>query len=467
MKAFLHLQMLVLVMAGTLAVCQRASAQGFGLSVSNSANSIMVSNSVTYTINVTNQNNQDLTDALVTNLLPASVQFVSATTTLGTFTNYGSVMVFDLGQFFNNAKALLALTVQPTVVGLITNTITVTSISVTNIASTNVVVQVTNVVIQADLGVAITGPAQTVITNDWTTYGVTATNLGPNTAPNVVLTNTLPPGVVLLSVSPMNQSYSVVSSNLTFNLGTLTNGGGVNLQFTVQPTNVGVLTFSASIGAAGVLDTNLANNSASTNINVTSYLSGVLVAVTNSAQSTNFQNGFIEQSILLTNAGTIDVPAARVVVTGLTNRLFNAVGTNNGDPFVDYSTGLAAGQSVALLLQYTPRTAFPFTNGQLLAFAVPVPNWTPPVITSVSTNVNITRIVRLSNGNMLIEWPTVTNRTYTVVYSDNVLFSNAMVAPPSVVAPANRTQWIDYGPPTTLSAPTNSSSRFYRVFLNP
>jgi hypothetical protein len=54
-----------------------------------------------------------------------------------------------------------------------------------------------------------------------------------------------------------------------------------------------------------------------------------------------------------------------------------------------------------------------------------------------------------------------------VVYSDNVLFSNAMIAPPSVVAPANQTPWIDYGPPTTLSAPPNSSNRFYRIYLNP
>ena len=68
---------------------------------------------------------------------------------------------------------------------------------------------------------------------------------------------------------------------------------------------------------------------------------------------------------------------------------------------------------------------------------------------------------------MLIEWPAVSNRTYTVVYSDNVSFSNAMMAPPSVMAPANDVQWIDYGPPTTVSAPANANSRFYRVFLNP
>jgi hypothetical protein len=211
----------------------------------------------------------------------------------------------------------------------------------------------------------------------------------------------------------------------------------------------------------------VANNSASANITVITYLPGTLLAVTNSAQIVNHQNGLIEQSILLSNVGTNSIAAARVVVAGLTNRLFNAVGTNSGSPFVIYGAPLATNQSVTLRLQYFPRNPFPFTNGQLNAFAVPVPNWTPPAITTTSTNLNITRLVTLTNGDTLIEWPAITNRNYTVVYSDNILFSNAMIAPPAIVAPANEVQWIDYGPPTTVSAPTNASARFYRVFLNP
>ena len=464
MKAFLHLRLLALVLVGTLAVCPRAGAQGFGLSVTNSANSIMVSNSLTYTINVTNLNGSSLQDVQVTNLLSASVQLVSVLRSQGSFTNYGSVVVFDLGQFVNNGTALFMVTVQPTATGFLTNTVTVASAYTTNTASTNVVVQVTNVVIQADLGVSIAGPVQIVITNDWMTYGVTATNSGPDAAPNVVLTNALPPGVVL--IAPTNQG---VGSNLIFNLGTLANGGCTNLQFTVQPTNAGVLTLFASIGAAGVLDTNLANNSAGTNINVIGYLPGLLVAVTNSAQVYNPQNGLIEQSILLTNTGSTNVPAARVLVTGLTNQFANAAGTNDGNPFVYYSTTLNTNQGVSLLLQYYVRTRSPFvfSNSQLQAFAVPVPDWTPPPATSASTNLDITRIIGLPDGTMLIEWPAMTNRTYTVVYSDNVLFSNAMMAPPSITALGTRLQWVDYGPPATVSAPTNASSRFYRVFLNP
>jgi len=73
----------------------------------------------------------------------------------------------------------------------------------------------------------------------------------------------------------------------------------------------------------------------------------------------------------------------------------------------------------------------------------------------------------MTNGMVLIEFPSVSGTSYTVVYSDNLSFTNWQIAPPSIVAPANRTQWMDYGPPTTTNAPASASTRFYRVFQNP
>jgi hypothetical protein len=76
--------------------------------------------------------------------------------------------------------------------------------------------------------------------------------------------------------------------------------------------------------------------------------------------------------------------------------------------------------------------------------------------------------VKLADGDLLLEFPSSMTKTYTVVYSDDVRFTNAMIALPIIVPTAtNRTQWLDYGPPATRSAPTNSSQRFYRVLLNP
>lgn len=458
MKGFSKLTLGLLLMA-TVVACPQAGAQAFGLSVTPSANSVLVGNSLTYTISVTNLTALTFPDVWVTNAFTAPIQYIAATAsqTIPTLQTNATTVWFDLGAV-SPGIVRADLTVKPNTTGSLTNTVIVTD-TTTNTASTNVAVNVTNVVpAQADLGVTMTGPKQAVITNDWMTYGVRVTNAGPNAASSVLLTNIVPAGVSGISSPIQNSGTNLIS------LGTLPNGGSTNLFFTVEPTNGGGLLFTASVGS-GTSDTNTANNSASTNIPVTAYLPGALVAVTNSAQSTNFVLGLLEQSIAVTNAGTNAVPAVRVVVTGLTNHLFNAVGTNNGNPFVYYSAKLPANQNANLLLQYFPRKSFPFTNSQLQAFAVPTPNWTPPPATT-GTNI-ITRIVQLPNGNMLIEWPSTSGKIYTVVYSDNVSFSNAMIAPPSIVAPANDMEWIDYGQPTTVSAPTNSSARFYRVIQNP
>ncbi|MGA2868767.1 MAG: hypothetical protein ABSF34_06375 [Verrucomicrobiota bacterium] len=475
MKFFACFRIFLLIAATLVVAGLRSEAQtqtGLTFSITSSTNSLLVSNSVTFTIDITNITGIDLEDLVVTDSLPASVQITSANATAGeaAITNFGNSVVFFYDEFISGQISQLTVTAQPLAAGFITNTVTISSIGLTN-SSTNIVVDVTNAVTLADLGVTLTGPTQPVITNDWITYGITVSNAGPDSAPNVLLTNALPVnGFLFEGIVPTNMPVSVISNttSLFFNLGTLASGGFTNLQITVQvPTNEGALPFSASVGAPGVTDDNLTNNFAVTNITVTNYLTGILQATTNSTQVINPQDGLEEQTILLSNLGKNNVSAERLVVTGLPKKLYNAVGTNNGNPFVTVGAGLNALNSLTLLLQYNPRGSFPFTNGQLQAFAVPSPNLTPPTATSTSTNINISGIFTLPNGNMLIEFAANTNKTYTIIYSDNMQFSNAMIAPPAIAAPANIVQWIDYGPPTTLSAPTNSSVRFYRVLQNP
>ncbi|MGA2280201.1 MAG: DUF11 domain-containing protein [Verrucomicrobiota bacterium] len=471
----------MLALLALMAVVTRVEAQSFEYfySLSGSPDPVLLNSNLTYTINLTNLAGLSggYPIVIVTNTLDVQSTFVSATNTYVypgvSTTNNGNVVIFNLGQFGigGNEVAQMTVIAQPTAVGLITNTVTFNVVGQTNF-TTNIVIQVTSVpATLADLAVAMTGPPSAVFTNDWMTYGVSVTNLGPSAASNVMLTNTLPTGVGYKSVSPTITRLGS-GSNVIFNLGTLASGAFTNLLLTVQPTNAGVLPFSSFVNSTSVTDPNPANNTASTNITVTNYFPANLGAFTNSGQIIDFLNALTEQSITVSNAGPSPVAAVRVVVTGLTNQLFNAVGTNNGNPFVVYNAALNTNQSVNLLLQFYPRSYFPFTNGQLHAFAVTNLNLAPPTA-AVGTNVNITRILKLTTGSpliigsMLIEWPSTPGQIYTVVYSDNVLFSNAMIALPSVVAPANQTPWIDYGPPTTVSAPPNSTNRFYRVFLNP
>lgn len=475
MRFLLRIQAVV-VLVIVMFIGRQVHAQTLGFSVSASTNLLVGTNTLTYGIYFTNTSSANLTNAFVTNAFSTPITFISASNSLSGsnfvagYNTTATNVIFSTGTLVTNVPVQLFVTIQESTPGLLTNSISFGGFAggvTTNYFSqfsTNIVTQVAAA--QSDLGISIVPPVQAVITNDWVTFDLMVTNLGPNAVANVAVTNTLS-GVIFKSVS---QSYSSSGSNQIFDLGTLVSGGSVDVKFLIQPTNVGMMALSASVGSPGLLDPNVTNNAAATNVSVISYLDGTILAVTNSGQYLDHQNGYEEQFVLLSNTGTNDVPAVRLVVTGLTNRLANAVGTNNGSPFVYYSTSLAAGANVSLLLQYSPRGGFAFTNGQLHAFAVPLPDWTPPAVTVTSTNFNTTRLVDVTNDNMkmkLVEFQSVTGRTYTVVYSDNILFSNAMIAPPSVVAPANRVQWLDYGPPTTVSPPASAGVRFYRVYQNP
>ena len=459
--------MVTLLALGLMVAVSRLEAQGLWLNVITSENPVGVSNNLTFTITVTNWTTAPQT-VMVTNVMPVTAQFVSVGFGLVSYpyTNIGPNVIFTVGTLTNNGGiAQMAVTIEPTNTGYITNTVWVATNGVAAIMGP-IPVLVTNAIPVADLAVGMTGPAALVFSNDYMVYGVSVTNLGPGTAPNVMLTNTLPTNVVYKSVSPAHTRLGI-GTNVVFSLGTLASGAFTNLYLTVQPTNAGTLAFVSVVSSSGVVDPNPANNSASTNVVVSNFFSGQLTAYTNSGQVPNGQVGYLEQTIIVSNTGPTLVAAARVIVSGLTtNRLANAVGTNDGNPFVVYSAALDTNQSVSLLLQFYPnRTPFAFGNAQLHPVEVTPLDLTPPA--NLSSNVNFTGIFQMPSGGMLLEFPTLMNRTYTVEYSSNLLSTNWLAVQPAIVAPANYTFWIDYGPPATLSQPTNSAMRFYRVFLNP
>jgi hypothetical protein len=110
----------------------------------------------------------------------------------------------------------------------------------------------------------------------------------------------------------------------------------------------------------------------------------------------------VTQSIGLTNIGTTEISSARVFVAGLTNQLFNAAGTNNGNPFVVYAGTLRPNQSTNLVLEYFIPSRLPVANPALTAVEVPAVNLSAPS----GTPFEITS-VKLAFRHLLIEFPSV------------------------------------------------------------
>lgn len=442
---------------------ERAGAQVFGFSLTNSPASIFPGETLSYIINVTNFGATG--NVAVTNFLPPGVQFISASNTyaFGTISSAPGVVIFDLGAGFTSPlSAVLTVNVVPT------NSSSLTNIATVGVQGVSAFLAATNIVFVANpattLGLGITPPSEAVVAGDWMTYSLGVTNTGTNAANNLVVSNTLPPGVGLTPANPASPPFTFSNNVMTFNLGTLAPGASQTLSFSVQPTNTGALTNIVLPFTAGAFARNATNVSATNDITILPFDTNQLVAVNSSAMTYDPQNGLLEQTIQLSNIGTNQVAAARVIVSGLTNVLYNAVGTNSGNPFVQYGNSLAPGQNVLLLMQYFVPTRLPITvaNSQYAAVPVTLPNLTPPPGSPFS----ITLVTNIPGKGLLIEFQSIPGRNYTVLYSDNPAMTNSLQAQPSIVAQADRTQWIDNGPPNTTSPPTNGS-RFYSVLLNP
>ena len=192
------LRTFALLAFGLTAAVGRVDAQDMWLRVDTSANPVLISNNLTFTITVTNLTTAPQT-VTVTNVMPATAQFVGVSFGLTSYpyTNIGPNVIFSVGALTNNGGvAQMAVTIEPTNTGYITNTVWVATNGVAAIVGP-VSVLVTNATPVADLAVAMTGPASQVFSNDWMVYSVNVTNLGPGTAASVYLTNTLPTNVVI------------------------------------------------------------------------------------------------------------------------------------------------------------------------------------------------------------------------------------------------------------------------------
>ncbi len=396
----------------------------------------------------------------------------------GTSSTSSNKVVLDFQQFspaiLTAGGAQATVTVVPQASASRTNVSLINSVfaiapsllTAANTSVTNVVVQVTNSQVHADLTVSLSGFPQGILAGDFVSYTVGVTNRGPSSVPNVFLTNTLPRGTAVIGISPTNRPPTLTDDQLVIGLGTLTNSGFFLLHLTVQPTNTGLVTFSASVGAAGLQDSVPANNSARTNVNVGVGMAGLVIATNVSSMLLNQQVGLMEQTVRLVNISTSQVASVRLTVSGLTNWLYNAVGTNNSNPFVVYANTLNPNQTVDLILEYFIPTRRPVSvpDSSYTALGVPAFN----VSASVGTNgaFAITRAVLLSSGKLLVEFPSVLGATYSIIYSPDATFSNRFFAQPAITAPADRVQWIDDGPPKTASSPASAGSRFYRVIKN-
>jgi uncharacterized repeat protein (TIGR01451 family) len=226
---------------------------------------VIAGNQLTYTIQVTNAGPSTATGVTVTDVLPSTVTFVSATSTVGTVSNTAGTVTGSIGTLASGASATLTLlvTVAPATRGTISNTATVTGTQTDSNTANNTATTTSTANGNIDLTIAKTDSADPVIAGNTLTYAITVTNNGPSTATNVVVTDALPSAITFSSATASQGTVSNNAGTVTANVGTLAPGASATISIVTNiPSGITQQTLSnTATVTATETDTNTNNNS--------------------------------------------------------------------------------------------------------------------------------------------------------------------------------------------------------------
>jgi uncharacterized repeat protein (TIGR01451 family) len=232
-----------------------------GLTKSDSPDPVLAGQLLTYTLGVSNAGPQGAPGVTITDTLPAGVTFVSATASQGSCTEAAGSVTCAMGTVANGGNASAEIKIRPQSQGTITNQATVTSdAGDLNSANDSASAQ-TTVDPASDLELTKTDSADPVLSGDQLTYSLSVHNAGPSSTSGVALSDTLPAGVVLGTVTS-TQGTCISGSTVLCSLGSLANGATATVQITVTANAVGTLTNTASV-LGMTADPETADNSAS------------------------------------------------------------------------------------------------------------------------------------------------------------------------------------------------------------
>jgi len=295
--------------------------------------SVLQGGLVTFTINITNNGPFTATGVVLTNFLPANVNYISSTTSQGTISGGGALA--EIGTLSAGSNAVVTITVSPTATGNITDTAEVglspletDPVSFNNIASFTLTVGPS-----ADLGVSATVSPSTVISGGDSTYVATVVNNGPSSATDVVFTQTIPGGTGIDAatfVSSSQPGVTVTNGSITWDVGDLVSGASAVITNVLQSPTVEPggrpVTLSSTFSVFGQPGDNNTNNNVFNVQNVveTPTITIVPVSATLLSQSGSTINGAVNPGetvgvqLYLQNTGNVSTTnlTATLLATG-------------------------------------------------------------------------------------------------------------------------------------------------------
>jgi len=180
-----------------------------GLACDDSPDPVRVGNNLTYSIAVTNRGPDTATNVVVTDVLPASLDFISCTPSQGSYSNDGNTVYCDLGNMLNGATAGVIIVTMPTLQGTITNSVSAAAV---NGSGGRVYPETTVISSNRSPEIDLPGP-HTVMIGASTSFVVSVTD--PDHDPVVTITNTVKPSGATFDGTNFSWTATVAFFNST------------------------------------------------------------------------------------------------------------------------------------------------------------------------------------------------------------------------------------------------------------
>ena len=168
------------------------------------------------------------------------------------------------------------------------------------------------------------------------------------------------------------------------------------------------------------------------------------------------------QTVEILNTSGMDAVGVRVLFSDLAPGILveNQTGVaEDGRPILDVASLFPADGVLSFNIVYLTTTVSPENQPPTLAFEYILTDYRPP-LPDVGTRISRQILLKDGTGRLVIEFESTPGAVYAVEYMNNFPTGTWTEIPLRLRAGANRTQWIDSGPPATLPV---EGARVYRV----
>ena len=344
-----------------------------------------VSQNVTFTITVANPaGGPQATGIVVTDDLPAGLTFVSASTATGSYDE--DTDLWTVGSIAPGGTATLDIVAMVTGSAQVTNTAQITAADQPDAnTANNTESESVDAVATANLSLTQTVTDDTPNLNSQITFNLTLSNAGPDAATGVVVTDQLPAGLTIGTVTA-STGTSYNSTTGVWTIGTVNSGANATLSIVATVTTAGPLTSVAEVTAVNEADPNSTPNNHveaeddQQTVTVDAISADLSLTVTPPSQTPNVGQD-TTLTITLTNGGpdtATNVVVTDVIPAGLTLQSSNPAAGTTYASNVWTIPSLASGANVVLTLTVRATTSAALTyTTQVTASDVVDPDSTP------------------------------------------------------------------------------------------